>query len=122
LVQAFTHFRPYLLNTTQTVVVFTDARSLIWVSRNREYNIACNVLVDKLAKIQLEIPHKVFSVPSEVNYLADLISRSYSTSTFLDKDLFSLSKLQAYKIPPLPNSFVFEEAALYQYFAQPLQT
>jgi RNase H-like domain found in reverse transcriptase/Reverse transcriptase (RNA-dependent DNA polymerase) len=70
LVQAFSHFRPYLLNTTQTVIVFTNARTLIWVSRNREYNIAW--LVNKLAKIQLEIPHKIFSVPSEVNYPADL--------------------------------------------------
>ena len=74
LVQAFTHFRPYLLNTTKTVVVFTDARSLIWVSRNREYNIACNGLVNKLAQIQLEILHKIYSVPSEVNYLADVFS------------------------------------------------
>jgi RNase H-like domain found in reverse transcriptase len=122
LVQAFSHFRPYLLNTTQTVVVFTDARSLIWVSRNREYNFACNGLVNKLAKIQLEIPHKIFSVTSEVNYLADLFSRSYSTSRFLDKDLLSLSKVQANKIPPLPNPCLLEEAALYQYFAQPLQT
>jgi RNase H-like domain found in reverse transcriptase len=29
LVQAFSHFRPYLLNTTQTVVVLTDASALI---------------------------------------------------------------------------------------------
>jgi hypothetical protein len=115
-------FIPYLLNTTQTVVVFTDARSLIWVSRNREYNIACNGLVNKLAKIQLEIPHKIFSVPSEVNYLANLFSQSFLTSRFLDKELFSLSKVQANKVPPLPNPCGLEEAALYQYFAQPLQT
>jgi hypothetical protein len=53
LVLAFKHFRPYLLNSTKSVIVFTDARSLIWVSRNREYSIACNGLVNKLAKIQL---------------------------------------------------------------------
>ena len=35
LVQAFAHFKPYLLNSTQLVTVFTDARSLIWVSRNQ---------------------------------------------------------------------------------------
>ena len=121
LVQAFKHFRPYLLNTTKTIVVFTDARSLIWVSRNREYSIACNGLVNKLARIQLEIPHKVFSVPSEVNYLADLFSRAFNTSRFLDKSLFSLSKIQASKVPPLSDPFVLDEAALYQYFAQPLK-
>jgi hypothetical protein len=88
----------------------------------QEYNIACNGLLNKLANIQLEIPHKIFSVPSEVNYLADLFSRSYSTSRFLDKDLFSLSKMQANRIPPLPNPCMLEEAALYQSFAQPLQT
>lgn len=99
LVQAFTHFRPYLLNTTKSVIAFTDARSLIWVSRNREYSIACNGLVNKLAKIQLEIPHKVYSVPSEVNFLADVFSRSFSSSRFLDKSNFALSKAQAHKIP-----------------------
>jgi hypothetical protein len=39
------------------------------------------------------------------------------TSRFLDKDLFSLSKVQANRIPPLPNPCVLEETALYQYFA-----
>jgi len=121
LVQAFKHFRPYLLNSTKTIVVFTDARSLIWVSRNREYSIACNGLVNKLARIQLEIPHKIFSVPSEVNYLADLFSRAFNTSRFLDKSQFALSKVQANKIPPLCDPFVLDEVALYQYFAQPLK-
>jgi RNase H-like domain found in reverse transcriptase/Reverse transcriptase (RNA-dependent DNA polymerase)/Integrase zinc binding domain len=121
LVQAFQHFRPYLLNTTQPIIVFTDARSLIWVSRNREYSIACNGLVNKLAKIQLEIPHKVYSVPSEVNYLADLFSRSFTSSRFLEKERLALSKVQANKIPPLPEPCILEEAVLYQYFAQPLK-
>ena len=121
LVQAFKHFRPYLLNTSKTVIVFTDARALIWVSRNREYSIACNGLVNKLAKIQLEIPHKVYSVPSEVNYLADLFSRSFNNSRFLDKSEFSLSKVQAGKIPPLTDPCVLDEAVLYQYFSQPLR-
>jgi hypothetical protein len=47
MVEAFTHFRPYLLNSSKSIVVFTDARSLMWVSRNREYSIACNSLVCK---------------------------------------------------------------------------
>lgn len=121
LVQAFTHFRPYLLNSTQQITVFTDARSLIWVSRNREHSIACNGLVNKLASLQLEIPHQIYSVPSEVNYLADLLSRAFSESRFLDKNLFSLSKVQAGKIPPLTNPCILDESALYQYFTRPLQ-
>ncbi len=74
MVLAFDHFKAYLLNTQKSVIVFTDARALMWVGRNREYSIACNGLVNKLAKIQLEIPHVVYSVPSEVNYLADIFS------------------------------------------------
>ena len=60
LVLAFDHFKAYLLNTQKSVIVFTDARALMWVGRNREYSIACNGLVNKLAKIQLEIPQAVF--------------------------------------------------------------
>ena len=65
LISAFTHFRPYLLNTNHPVTVFTDARALIWVGRNREYSIVCNSLANKLAQLQIEIPHIVYSVPSE---------------------------------------------------------
>jgi len=120
LVEGFRHFRPYLLNSSKSIVVFTDARSLIWVSRNREYSIACNGLVNKLAKLQLEIPHVVYSVPSEVNYLADMFSRAYSESRFLEKENFSLSKVQAGKIPPLTNPCILSENALYIYFSTPL--
>jgi len=78
MVEAFNHFRPYLLNSEKSIIIFTDARALIWVSRNREFSIECNGLVNKLARIQLEIPHMVYSVPSEVNYLADVFSRSFN--------------------------------------------
>jgi len=94
----------------------------MWVGRNREYSIACNGLVNKLAKIQLEIPHVVYSVPSEVNYLADIFSRAFTSSRFLDKAQFALSKAQANNLPPLTEPFVASESALYQYFALPLIT
>ena len=111
--QSFNHFRPYLLNSTKSVIVFTDARALMWVSRNRNNSIACSGIVNKLAKLQLEIPHKIYSVPSEVYYLADIFSRAFHTSRFLDKSVFSLSKVQANKIPPLTDPFVLEEEVFY---------
>jgi dUTPase len=117
LVLGLDHFRPYLLNTSQPISIFTDARALIWVGRNREYSIACNGLMNKLAKIQMEIPYNIYSVPSEVNYLADIFSRSFNTSRFLDKTKFSLSKIQANNIPPLTQPFFVEEDALYQFFS-----
>jgi len=120
LVLAFDHFKPYLLNTHKSVIVFTDARALMWVGRNREYSIACNGLVNKLAKIQLEIPHVVYSVPSEVNFLADIFSRAFSTSRFLEKSQFALSKIQANTLPPLIEPFMASEEALYRYFSLPL--
>jgi hypothetical protein len=92
----------------------------MWVSRNREYSIACNGLVNKLAQIQLEIPHIVYSVPSEVNYLADLFSRAFQESRFLEKSHFALSKVQANKIPPLTNPCVLTEGDLYFYFSTPI--
>ena len=122
MVLAFEHFKPYLLNTQKSVIVFTDARALMWVGRNREYSIACNGLVNKLAKIQLEIPHVVYSVPSEVNFLADVFSRAFSTSRFLDKAQFALSKPQANSLPPLTEPCVLSEEALYRYFSLPLNS
>ncbi len=120
MVESFRHFRPYLLNSNKSIIVFTDARSLMWISRNREYSIAANGLVNKLAKIQLEIPYVVYSVPSEVNYLADVFSRSYTDSRFLDKTHFALSKIQANKLPPLREPTVLSEHTLYIYFSTPL--
>ena len=122
LVSAFAHFRPYLLNTNHPVTVFTDARALIWVGRNREYSIACNSLANKLAQLQIEIPHIIYSVPSETNYLADIFSRSFNTSRFLDKQKFALSKIQAAKIPPLTEPFILDEATLYAYFTNTLNS
>ncbi len=121
LVLAFDHFKAYLLNTQKSVIVFTDARALMWVGRNREYSIACNGLVNKLAKIQLEIPHVVYSVPSEVNYLADIFSRAFTTSRFLEKAQFALSKAQANNLPPLTEPCCLTESALYRYFSLPLK-
>ena len=122
MVLAFDHFKPYLLNTQKSIIVFTDARALLWVGRNREYSIACNGLVNKLAKIQLEYPHVVYSVPSEVNFLADLFSRAFTSSRFLDKTHFSLSKAQANHLPPLTEPFLATEDALYQFFSSPLSS
>jgi hypothetical protein len=120
MVEAFKHYRPYLLSSSKSIIVFTDARSLMWVSRNREYSIACNGLVNKLAQIQLEIPHIVYSVPSEVNYLADLFSRAFQESRFLEKTHFSLSKVQANNIPPITDPCVLTEGDLYYYFSSPV--
>ncbi len=72
-----------------------------------------------MAKLQLEIPHKVFSVPSEVNYLADVFSRAFSNSRFA-KNEFSLSKIQASKIPPLTDPTLWSENELFLYFSTPL--
>ncbi|RPH78630.1 MAG: hypothetical protein EHM77_06695, partial [Planctomycetaceae bacterium] len=120
MVEAFKHFRPYLVSSSKPIVVFTDARSLMWVSRNREFSIACNGLVNKLASLQLEIPYVVYSVPGEINYLADLFSRSFKESRFLDKTHFNLSKVQAGKIPPVTDPCVLTEEVLYHYFSNPL--
>jgi dUTP pyrophosphatase len=72
--------------------------------------------------LQIEIPHIIYSVPSETNYLADVFSRSFNTSRFLDKQKFALSKVQAGKIPPLTEPCVLDEAALYSYFTNSLNS
>jgi hypothetical protein len=64
----------------------------------------------------------VYSVPSETNYLADVFSRSFNTSRFLDKRKFVLSKIQANKIPPLTDPFIVDEGTLYAYFSNTLNS
>jgi len=64
----------------------------------------------------------VYSVPSETNYLADVFSRSFNTSRFLDKRKFALSKIQANKIPPLTEPFIVDEGTLYAYFSNTLNS
>jgi len=62
----------------------------------------------------------VYSVPSEVNYLADIFSRAFTTSRFLEKAQFALSKAQANNLPPLTEPCCLTESALYRYFSLPL--
>ena len=87
------------------------ADSLVWTARNRDYSVACNGLVNKLAQIQLEIPHIVYSAPNEVNYLADLFSQSFRESRFLDT---------SNDMPPLNNPSVLTESELHFYFSTPV--
>ena len=55
-----------------------------------------------------------------MNYLADVFSRAFSSSRFLDKTEYALSKSQANQIPTLTEPFLATESALYQYFTLPL--
>jgi dUTPase len=120
IVEGFRQFRPFFLSCIKPVVVFTDASSLMWVARNREYSIACNQLANKLAQIKLEIPHIVYSVPSDVNYLADLFSKSFHESRFIDKSHFTPVKDQSNKMPPLTEPGALTEGELYFYFSTPI--
>jgi hypothetical protein len=56
MVLAFDHFKAYLLNTQKLVIVFTDARALMWVGRNREYSIAAMVWSTNWPKYNWKFP------------------------------------------------------------------
>jgi hypothetical protein len=59
MVEGFRQFGLYLLSSIKSIFVFTDASSLMLVSRNGEYSIACNGLANKLAQFKLETPHRL---------------------------------------------------------------
>ena len=85
LMYALKQFYPYLLKTQKRVIIFTDARNLLVLNRKREHSILANSISDFIHRMCLIFKFTIFSVPSEINWMADLCSRSMTTSRYIDK-------------------------------------
>ena len=88
----------------------------MYISRLKERSILANNLVIYLTDMGKLYEYTVYSIPGPINSLADLLSRAFSQSRFINKDKYNLSKETAAQLPSLGPMFSIDPATLIKYF------
>ena len=115
LAMGFRTYYPYLSASTKPPLIFCDARNLQFLNRTKQHSIFSNNLSNYLAKMCQIFKYNVYSIPSELNVLADMFSRSFAQNRFISEGKYTLSKEQALTLPPLPEEYCFNSDTLYKY-------
>ncbi len=113
-------FWPYLSHSSKRPIIFTDAKNLLKVRRLSERSILASNLIHYLDNVGKVLNYGVFHIPGKHNYLADLLSRSYSESRFVQNSTYKMSKDFALAIPTLPERFYCNSELLHIYLSSDL--
>ena len=116
LATGFKVFGPYLSLSSKPPIILCDAKNLMYISRLKERSILANNLVMYLTDMAKLYQYAVYSIPGPINFLADLLSRAFSQSRFINKDKYNLSKETAVQLPCLGPIFSIDPATLIKYF------
>ena len=117
LVKGIEKFKPYFQSSTETAMIFTDCKSLVFAGRSKDYNLASAHISNYLARFCMEMKFELFHVTGEMNFLADLFSRSFPQSRFTPK----LSREEALEKPIIPANFQTSSDRLYQFLCAPMK-
>jgi len=115
LATGFKVFGPYLSLSSKPPIILCDAKNLMYISRLKERSILANNLVMYLTDMAKLYEFQVFSIPGPINFLADLLSRAFSKSRFINIDKYNLSKETAENLPDLGPFFTIDNGTLIKY-------
>ena len=116
LATGFKVFGPYLSLSSKAPIILCDAKNLMYISRLKERSILANNLIMYLTDMAKLYEFQVYSIPGPINFLADLLSRAFSKSRFVNKNKYNLSKETAEKLPNLNPLFSIDNETLVKYF------
>ena len=116
LATGFKVFGPYLSLSSKPPIILCDAKNLMYISRLKERSILANNLVMYLTDMAKLYEYTVYSIPGPINFLADLLSRAFSQSRFINKDKYNLSKETAVQLPTLGPMLSIDPCTLIKYF------
>ncbi len=102
------HFETTMNNSKFPTTVYTDAKSLVYLARKKSVNVTATAVQHQLLTILDRVRVNVYHVPSQINYLADQLSRSMLDSRFVKGEV-GLGKYQASLLPPVPRGTVLTE-------------
>ena len=111
----FKQYFSYLASSKKAPLVFCDARNLITLNKMKEHSIFASNMSSYLAKMSQVFKYNVYSIPSELNLLSDLFSRSFSRSRFVESNRYAISKEFAKTLPDIPAEFCVSSEILYRY-------
>ena len=120
LCQGLKKFRPYIEASEKQLIIYTDAKSLLYAGRAKDYNISCANISSFLSRFASEHNMTILHIPGKLNFLADLFSRSYGKSRFLGKP--TVPRSIAESLPNINDNFCLDEDSLYQFLVAPFRT
>ena len=109
-------FEPYIGASKKTLIVFCDAKSLLYIGRRKEFDILSFHLANFFTYFLSNYGFNIYHISGKYNILADLFSRAFSRSRFCNNDL-TMSKKQAENLPPLTDPFVLESETLFHFLS-----
>ena len=114
-------FAAYLLNCQSKIIIYTDAKALIYAKRMSTHSILLNNTLTYLTNFVSIANVDLYHLPGTVNVLADVLSRSIADNlnSRMPKE-HPISKQWASVLPPLPPKFGVTHDVLYRFLTQPL--
>ena len=115
-------FAPYLLNCQNKILIYTDAKALIYAKRMSTHSILLNNTLTYLTNFVSIANVELYHLPGAVNVLADVLSRAISENlnNRLPKE-HPISRQWAKVLPPVPENFGVSHEILYKFLTNPLQ-
>jgi hypothetical protein len=116
-------FAPYLLNCQSKILIYTDAKALIYAKRMSTHSILLNNTLTYLTNFVSIANVELYHLPGAVNVLADVLSRAIADNlnNKLPKE-HPISKQWAKVLPPIPDNFGVDHETLYKFLTRPLQS
>ena len=115
LLRGLKKFSNYIGASVPRLKVFTDCKSLLYVSRKREYDIASFNVSNALLYYQSQFSFDIYHITGNTNIYTDLCSRAFSNSRLIKNNTYNLSKEQADILPPLTDPFIINGDVLYEF-------
>ena len=115
LASGFKIFSSYLSISKKPIIVLTDARNLMYISRLKDRSILANNLASYLHDMARLYSFNIFHIPGSMNFLADMFSRCFSKSKHICKSEYNLSKECARQLPTISIPFEITSANLGNY-------
>ena len=115
-------FAPYLLNCQGKIIIYTDAKALIYAKRMSTHSILLNNTLTYLTNFVSIANVDLYHLPGSVNVLADVLSRAIADNlnNKMPKE-HPISKQWAKVLPPIPSKFGVDHDTLYKFLITPLQ-
>ena len=115
LATGFKVFSSYLSISNKPPIILCDARNLCYIARMKERSILANNLNWFLHDMSMIYNFQIFMIPGNINFMADIFSRSFSSSKYVCKDQYNLSKEHAEQLPEINFPFEINSKILQTY-------
>ena len=110
-------FWPYLINCRKKIYIFSDMRAILFLKRMSSHSLLVQNLLDNITFRLQQLDVVLSHAPGSILLMADTLSRSFE-SYFKKQSVHPLSKIQAAKLPPVPQNCTLTSEDILQYLTR----